>query len=187
MGSKQQVRLLPALLRGCSSAAERSPVERVRTGSNPVIPASRGGCGVTAAFEVVILAAPVRSRSATLSRTLSVKRSRARRRGPERAGYLDGLASPYMARGVRVLKSGPRSTTATARSAALVRRRGPEHSGYRRTASGYPPARQGPQNPNRSASHDRDDASNAAGRRVPVIGYIERSRVRFPLVREIGR
>ena len=40
MGSRQQVRLLPALLRGCSSAAERSPVERVRTGSNPVIPAS---------------------------------------------------------------------------------------------------------------------------------------------------
>jgi hypothetical protein len=37
----------------------------VRTGSNPVIPACRGGCGVTAAFEVVILAAPVRSRSAT--------------------------------------------------------------------------------------------------------------------------
>lgn len=46
MGSRQQVQLLPALLRGCSSAAERSPVERVRTGSNPVIPASRGGCGV---------------------------------------------------------------------------------------------------------------------------------------------
>jgi hypothetical protein len=117
---------------------------------------------------------------------ISVKRSRARRRGPERAGYLDGLASPYMARGVQVPKSGLRSTTATSRSSALhldVAGRSTLVIGPR---LGTRPRGKGPRNPNRSASHDRDNASPAAGRRVPVIGHIETSRVRFPLACHSG-
>jgi hypothetical protein len=106
-----------------------------------------------------------------------VSSSRARRRGPERAGYPDGLASLYMARGVRVPKSGPRSTTAAARSAVLhldvAGRSTPVIVGPR---LGTSPRGKGPRNPNRSASHDRDNASHehndvtpAAGRRRSVI------------------
>src|SRR5262249_30494039 len=66
------VRIPPAqFFGGVAQRPEHSLVRRVAAGSTPVVPA-RGGCGVTAAFEVVILAVPVRARSAALSmRTLS--------------------------------------------------------------------------------------------------------------------
>jgi hypothetical protein len=73
MSSRPWVRIPPAqLLGGVAQRPEHSLVRRLAAGSIPVVPA-RGGCGVTAAFEVVILAVPVRVRSAApRTRTLSI-------------------------------------------------------------------------------------------------------------------
>ena len=68
MSLRSWVRIPPAQLGGVAQREEHSLVRRKGAGSNPVAPVLRGGCGVTAAPGVVIPAASVRIRSATLLR-----------------------------------------------------------------------------------------------------------------------
>src|SRR5215210_3050456 len=66
MSSRSWVRIPPALPGDVAQWQEQSLVRRETAGSSPVVPAQRGGRGVTAASEVVILEVPVRVRPTAL-------------------------------------------------------------------------------------------------------------------------